>query len=118
MKFKQWLEIAMSSDGMKDVEPTQTSQATAQVAQNWLGDKDTATQQSDIVLGANNRSKLGAKLLDAGASAITMAPRNIAVQTTAPAVAGFLQNQFKLPQVISPPKPTQMKLMRKKMEKK
>ncbi len=118
--FKQWIalqEIAMGSDGQRDNQSVQTAQSTAQVAQNWLADKSSAPQQTSIVNGLSNRSALAGKLLDAGTSAIQGAPTSMAKKTTAPAVAGFLQQQFKLPNVVKTQSPVGT-FMRKGMKKK
>lgn len=111
--FKKWLsldEIALSSNGQRNNQPTQTVQATAQVAQNWLGQDANVDAQSRLI-NVKNRSVLGKQLIGAGADAIEAAPNTVAQRTTAPAVAGFLQTQFKLPNVI---KQNPVKMMRKK----
>ncbi len=115
--FKKWLldEIVMGSDNNRDNQATQTAQATAQVAQRWLGQDVNANAQAQFATGTTNRSVLGNKLINAGADAVETAPDTLASKTTTPAVAGFLQNQFKLPQII---KPMGFKGMRKHMRKK
>lgn len=118
--FKNWIrfqEIKLGSDGARDNQATQTADATAQVAQNWLGQDQNADVQGQLVQGGSNRSALAPKLLDAGADAIDTMPGNIAKQTTAPMVASFIQSNLGLPQVVKPPKPGQVKMMRRHMRK-
>lgn len=120
MSFKKWFsldEIMLGSDGMRDNQATQTAQATSQVAQRWLGQDTNASLQAGLINGAGNRSTLANKLMNVGADAIEAAPSTVASKTTAPAVAGFVQNQFKLPNVIKTPT-TGGKFMRKNMRKK
>lgn len=104
ISFKNWLlqEIAMGSDGTRDNQSTQTAQATAKVAQNWLANKKNSDQQTTIATGQKNPSTLAKNLINAGTQAVDTSPKNLSSQTTAPKVASFLQNQFKLPQVIKP----------------
>lgn len=121
--FNEWIgrklhEIKLGSDGQRDNQATQTSAATAQVAQNWLGNDQNSDIQGMLVQGAGNKSALAPKLLDAGAEAIEKAPGNIGATTTAPNVAGFIGQSLGLPSVIKPPKPTQVKMMRRHMRKK
>jgi hypothetical protein len=118
--FKKWFElqeIVLGSDGQRDNQTTQTAQATAQVAQNWLSQKANADLQAQLATGTTNHSALGNKLTTAGTDAIGTAPNTIAAKTTAPAVAGFLQKQFGLPKVIKSPTPAGVGFMRKKMRK-
>jgi hypothetical protein len=118
--FKKWFElqeIVLGSDGQRDNQATQTAQATAQVAQNWLSQKANADLQAKLATGTTNHSVLGNKLTNAGADAIGTAPNTVATKTTAPAVAGFLQTQFGLPKVIKTPAPANVGFMRKKMRK-
>lgn len=117
VSFKQWFrlqEISLGSSG-RDNQVTQTSQATAKVAQSWLGQDANADTQAQLVTGSRNRSTLANKLLDAGADAVDVAPNSLANQTTSADVASFLQQQFKLPNVLPAFKPS---FMRKRMKKK
>lgn len=121
--FNEWIgrklhEIKLGSDGSRDNQATQTASATAAVAQNWLGQDQNADVQAQLVQGQGNRSALAPKLMDAGATAIDNAPGNMGATTTAPNVAAFLQNNLGLPNIIKPPKPTQVKMMRRHMRKK
>lgn len=112
--FKNWLlgEFAVGSDGMRDNQATQTNQATTQAAQKWLGQPSNAGAQTQLLTGAKNRSAMGNNLMQAATDAVQAAPATVAKKTTAPAVAGALQQQLGLPKVIQP-KPGGM-FMRKK----
>jgi len=116
IKFKEWIlaqEVVFNSAGNKDVQPSQTSNATAKVGATFMGDRDFADTQANLVRQTGNRSILTKGLMTAGAQAIDSSPANVARKTTAPMVAGYLQSNLGLPQVIKPPQPTQVKMMRK-----
>lgn len=116
--FKQWFnlqEIALSTNGRHDNQASQTADATTQVAQRWLADKSSVEKQAQIASGNQNPSTLANKLVGAGAEAVDKAPQFLAQKTTGPAVAGFLQNQFKLPKVLPPT--TSTSFMKKRMRK-
>lgn len=122
--FKRWLlkhEVVLGSDGVRDNQPTQTNAATSQVAQQWLGNPQNADDQAKMVqLGRQGRSNLGAALLHAGARAVQHAQPGISKQTTAPVVAQSIQTSLGLPSTLKPPKPpkpTQVKMMRRAMGK-
>lgn len=120
--FNEWLkikvnEITLGSDGTRDNAPAQTSAATSQVAQKWLGNDANSDRQGSLISKTGNRSVLGKDLLDIGAEAIDGAPNALAGQTTAPMVANFIQQNLGLPKVLNVPKPTQVKMMRKRMRK-
>lgn len=120
--FKQWLqlqELAVGSDPRRNGTPTQTAQATSQVAQSWLSKPQSAQTQAQLATGAEvPNNKLANTLVDAGAQAVQSASPSLANQTTAPAVANFLQNQFQLPNVVKTPPADQIKMMKKRMGKK
>jgi len=121
--FNEWIgrklhEIKLGSDGSRDNQATQTSHATAQVAQNWLSQDQNADVQAQLIQGMGNKSALAPRLMDAGAEAIEKAPGNMGKTTTAPNVAAFIQSNLGLPNIIKPPKPTQVKMMRRHMRKK
>jgi hypothetical protein len=117
-RFKNWLamqEMAIGTSGV-DSQPTQTAQITQQIAQKWMSDQHNADAQARMnAIGMQHKSALGKNLLDAGTNAVKMAGNNLGRQTTAPQVAGAIQNNLGLPTVIKPPKPTQVKMMRKRM---
>ena len=105
--------MTLGSDGARDNAPAQTNAATQKVAQKWLGDPKNATAASNMLsAGQAHRSGLGRQLLDAGASAVKR-DGGVGSQTTAPAVASFIQNSMKLPDVLPKPKPTVVKMMRR-----
>lgn len=109
MRFKQWLvnELKLGSSGM-DTTPAMTSQATTQVAQNWLSnDKNPEVQKLPNI---HNRSVLGKALMSAGSNAIKISKPVVGAQTTAPQVAQFIGNSLGLPPVIKSPKPSQIQL--------
>jgi hypothetical protein len=120
--FKNWLqfqELSIGTDGMRDNTATQTAQASMKVAQKFLGNRHHSDDVSNLITTAkSNRSALAGGIIDVAAKAIEFAPTTLRKQTTAPQVAGVIQNQLKLPQVVPPPKPTQVKMMRRKMRKK
>lgn len=119
LKFGEWIigqidEIKLGSDGSTDNQVTQTNNATAKVAQNWLSQNINQKQQADLLKSQSSKSTLAPKLMDAGTVAIKQAPNNLGNVTTAPNVANFIQTNLGLPKVIQQPKPGQVKMMRKK----
>lgn len=110
LSFAEWIknqldEIVLGSDGQRDNQVVQTSQATSKVGQNWLANKQNADVQNQLVTGTSHRSTLAGKLLDAGTQAVDSAPHTFANKTTAPLVANFLQSNLGLPKVLKPQKP-------------
>ena len=115
--FKNWIkldEIKLGSDGQRDNQATQTSAATQQVAQNWMANRSNADAQGQLMAVKGNKSVLGKDLLDVGTQAVDAARPGQAQMTTAPMVGSFIGNSMGLPSVIKPPKPTQVKMMRRK----
>lgn len=116
--FKEWLrlqELSLGSDGIRDNAPTQTNNTTKAVASKWMSNPQNSDFTSNLVtLGQQHPSALNKPLMDAGAQAIKAAG-TVGNQTTAPAVAQFMQTSLKLPQVLPPPKPGAVKMMRRRM---
>jgi hypothetical protein len=114
--FKQWIqiqEIAISSDGVTDNSPTQTAQATQQVAANWMGNpKNAAAQGGMVTMGTQNKSALSHDLMSAASSAIKTGPSPLKLQTNAPQVGMAIQKSLGLPDILKAP--TQLKMMRRK----
>jgi hypothetical protein len=114
--FKTWLKIqekTVGSDGIRDNTPTQTAQDTQAIASKWLGNPQNSVASSNLVqLGQSNKSALVHPLMNAGAQAIKFGG-GLAKGTDAPSVAGAIQTNLGLPSVIKPPKPTQVKMMRR-----
>lgn len=116
--FKQWLqvqEITLGSDGRRDNTPTQTAQATQQVAANWMGNPQNSRAQGDLIgRGSQSPSVLPRQLMNAASTAIKTGPKNIVAQTDASQVGMALQNKLGLPSVLKAPSPSQVKMMRAK----
>lgn len=112
--FKIWLhaqETVLGSDGARDNAPAQTAKDTQVVANKWMSNPKNAPITSDLVtMGQSHRSALTQPLLKAGAQAVKFAG-NFGKGVEAPAVAMNIQTNLGLPQVIKPPKPTQVKMM-------
>lgn len=111
--FKQWLElqeITLGSDGVRDNTPTQTANATQQVAASWMGNPKNSQAQGNLIgVGAKSRSALPKQLMGAAAQAIQTGPRNMVAQTNASQVGKALQASLGLPSVLKTPQPSQVR---------
>lgn len=117
ISFKKWLsldEITMGPTGVRIDKPAQMAQDTFKAAQNWMSNPANADMQARLAAKATNRSALAPQVMQAATQAVN--GTNVK-NVTAPAVAGVIQNQLGIPQVIKPVDPTGGRFMRKQMRK-